>query len=428
MISSSVHNDLLDVLAGEPVNTHPLRTEALRAFRALGLPGTKHEEYKHTPITRTLEKALPLNATFVSTGTLPDNTHWQIAETEAYQVVLLNGELQPEKSLLPDYVTAVPMHLASTTLQQATNNLGKYADFRNDAFAAWNTASWSDGLFLEIPPGVTMDKPLIIYYLHDSSAGPVKAVTRNLVLAGANSKATLVEKWHTSGKNPAVSNSLSEIVLQDHAHVNHLVIQADTELHIQYLFNQFWQHTGSRLNSHVITLDGAFIRNNTRVALDGENCETHLYGLYLLHENNMADNHTVVDHRKPNSHSNELYKGILEDQAKGVFNGKIFVRPDAQKTNAFQSNRNILLSDKATINTKPQLEIWADDVKCSHGCTIGQLDNEALFYLRSRGIDNDTARAMVLYAFASELLETVAHPDLKHHLDNLVSERLHKNF
>jgi Fe-S cluster assembly protein SufD len=428
MTSSSVHNHLMDALVGEPVHPHPLRAEALRIFRSLGLPGTKHEEYKHTPITRTLEKALSLNASFVSTGKLPDQKLWQIAEPDAYQAVLLNGVWVPEKSSLPDYVTALPMHFASTKLEQASDSLGRYADFRSDAFAAWNTASWSDGLFLEIPAGVTMDKPLIIYYLHDSSSGPVKAVTRNLVLAGANSEVSIIEKWHTSGNNPAISNSFSEIVLHDQARLNHLVIQADNELHIQYLFNQFWQNTGSRLNSHVITLDGAFIRNNTRVALDGENCESHLYGLYLLHKNSVADNHTVVDHRKPNSFSNELYKGILEDQAKGVFNGKIFVRPDAQKTNAFQSNRNILLSDKATINTKPQLEIWADDVKCSHGCTTGQLDKEALFYLRARGIDKDTARAMVLYAFASELLETVAHPGLKHYLDNLVSERLHKNF
>jgi len=428
MTNPSDHTDLLNMLAGEPVNTHPLRMEALRAFRALGLPGTKHEEYKHTPITRTLEKALPLHASFAGSGNLPDQKDWLVSETDTYRVVLLNGRLLSEKSLLPDYITALPMHLASTTLQQASNNLGKYADFRSDAFAAWNTASWSDGLFLEIPAGVTMDKPLIIYYLHDSSVGSVKSVTRNLVLAGADSEATIVEKWHSSGNNPVVSNSLSEVVLHEQARLNHLVIQADTGSHIQYLFNQFWQHTGSRLNSHVITLDGAFIRNNTRVALDGETCESHLYGLYLLHKNSVADNHTVVDHRKPNSYSNELYKGILDDQAKGVFNGKIFVRPDAQKTNAFQSNRNILLSDKATINTKPQLEIWADDVKCSHGCTIGQLDKEALFYLRTRGIDNDTARAMVLYAFASELLETVDHPDLRYYLDNLVSERLHKNF
>lgn len=142
----------------------------------------------------------------------------------------------------------------------------------------------------------------------------------------------------------------------------------------------------------------------------------------------MVDNHTVVDHKKPHSYSNELYKGVIDDSAKGIFNGKIFVRPHAQKTNAFQSNRNILLSDKATVNTKPQLEIWADDVKCSHGCTTGQLDEEAIFYLRTRGINKETAQAMVLYAFAGEVIETVKSEVLKEYFDELISERLHKNF
>src|SRR5688500_17169871 len=153
-----------------------------------------------------------------------------------------------------------------------------------------------------------------------------------------------------------------------------------------------------------------------------------MYGLYLVGKDTIADNHTVVDHRQPNSFSNELYKGIVEDSAKGVFNGKIFVRPNAQKTNAFQANRNILLSDKASVNTKPQLEIWADDVKCSHGCTSGQLDEEALFYLQTRGIGKDTARAMMLYAFAGELLETIKNSSLKEYIVGLISERLHKNF
>ena len=170
------------------------------------------------------------------------------------------------------------------------------------------------------------------------------------------------------------------------------------------------------------------IRNNLQLILDGEGIESHMDGLYILQGDTLADNHTVVDHRKPHANSNELYKGIMDDNAKGVFNGKIYVRPDAQKTNAFQSNRNILLSDKATVNTKPQLEIWADDVKCSHGCTTGQLDEEAMFYLQARGIDKVTARAMMLYAFAGEVLDKIDSEPLKNYFDALISERLHKNF
>ena len=162
--------------------------------------------------------------------------------------------------------------------------------------------------------------------------------------------------------------------------------------------------------------------------MDGEGIESHMYGLYLLGKDTLADNHTVADHRKPNSFSNELYKGVMDGSSRGVFNGKIYVRPDAQKTNAFQANRNILLTDKATVNTKPQLEIWADDVKCSHGCTSGQLDEEALFYLQTRGINKETAQAMMLYAFAGEVMDAVKDPVIKTYLDQVISERLHKNF
>lgn len=188
------------------------------------------------------------------------------------------------------------------------------------------------------------------------------------------------------------------------------------------------QSTSSKLNTFTLTLNGQLVRNNLQILIDGEHCESHFYGLYLLNGNTLADNHTVVDHKKPNSFSNEMYKGIMDGNSKGVFNGKIYVRPHAQKTNAFQSNRNILISDTATVNTKPQLEIWADDVKCSHGCTSGQLDEEALFYLRSRGISETNAKAMLLYAFAAEVLEPIQNETLKAYLDHLIAERLQKNF
>jgi Fe-S cluster assembly protein SufD len=205
-------------------------------------------------------------------------------------------------------------------------------------------------------------------------------------------------------------------------------IQHDANNRYQHAITEIYQKNFSRVNTYTFTLHGKLFRNNLHLQLDGEGIESHMYGLYLLNDDTLADSHTVVDHKKANSFSNELYKGVMDESSKGVFNGKIFVRPNAQKTNAFQANRNILLSDKATINTKPQLEIWADDVKCSHGCTTGQLDEEALFYLRSRGLSNDTARGMMLYAFAGEVLDFVKHPVLKEYLDTLISDRLHKNF
>jgi Fe-S cluster assembly protein SufD len=188
------------------------------------------------------------------------------------------------------------------------------------------------------------------------------------------------------------------------------------------------QANSSHVNTFTLTLNGQLVRNNFGIAIDGEHCESHFHGLYLLNNTTLADNHTVVDHKKPNSFSNEIYKGVMDGNSKGIFNGKIFVRPQAQKTNAFQSNRNILLTDTATINTKPQLEIWADDVKCSHGCTSGQLDEEALFYLQSRGIPKQKAKAMLLYAFAAEVFAPIKNEVLKNYIDHLVAERLHQIF
>lgn len=216
--------------------------------------------------------------------------------------------------------------------------------------------------------------------------------------------------------------------MAENAGLNLYTIQNDQGPRHQVGLIRIHQAAFSRVNTFTFTLSGKIIRNNLQLILDGEGIESHMYGLYLLANDTVADNHTVVDHRMPNSYSNELYKGVMDGSSRGVFNGKIYVRPQAQKTNAFQANRNILLSPNAIINTKPQLEIWADDVKCSHGCTSGQLDEEALFYLRTRGIDKRSAQGMMLYAFAGEVLTYVKNPVVKEYLDVVISERLHKNF
>jgi Fe-S cluster assembly protein SufD len=267
-----------------------------------------------------------------------------------------------------------------------------------------------------------------MHHIHEATAGEVNTISRTLIVTGINSVATIVEKFDSVGTSNHFSNQVTEAVVAENAQLNFYSIQNDAGNRYQYNHTQFDQANYSRVNTYTFTLNGKLVRNNLHLSLDGEGIESHMFGLYLLHNDTLADNHTVVDHRKANSYSNELYKGIMDNSSKGVFNGKIYVRPHAQKTNAFQANRNISLTDKATINTKPQLEIWADDVKCSHGCTTGQLDEEAMFYLQSRGISKDTARAMMLYAFAGEIIDNIKHPELKDYLDQLVSERLHKNF
>ena len=346
--------------------------------------------------------------------------------------MFINGKFSKEHSTIISPSSAVEI----LTLQDAmmtkkdivSNHLGKLADFSSDAYCAWNTASFNDGVFIQVPDNKVVDEPVLIYHIHDTRSGQIISANRNLVLLGKNSELTIVEKYDSVGSGNGFSSQVSEAVINENASLNWFLIQNDKGNRFQFDHKQIQQARSSRVNTYTFTLDGKAVRNNLHLGIDGEGIDSHMYGLYLLGKETLADNHTVVDHRQPNSFSNELYKGIIDDSAKGVFNGKIYVRPNAQKTNAFQANRNILLTDKASVNTKPQLEIWADDVKCSHGCTTGQLDEEALFYLRSRGISKDTARAMVLYAFAGELLETVKNNAIRQYLDQVVSERLHKNF
>ncbi len=402
----------------------PLRESAKTTFLQLGLPRVKTEEYRHTPITRVLEKNFNFSVLQNSISTLKSIKDFEIPELSAHVVVMLNGEFSESLSK----ISGSDVTIRKLNENEHREHLAKYADFKSDSLVAWNTAGWQGGVFIQVAENKVVDKPIIIYNIHDASNEEVKSITRNLIVVGKNSEVTVVEKFDSIGSNPNFSNQVTEGIVFENAALNFYSIQADHGNRYQFGQTTIWQANHSRVNTYTFTLDGKFVRNNLQLLLDGEGCESHMYGLYLLHGDTLADNHTVVDHRKPNSFSNELYKGVLEGNSKGVFNGKIFVRPDAQKTNAFQTNRNILLSDKATINTKPQLEIWADDVKCSHGCTTGQLDEEAMFYLRSRGIEKNTARAMMLYAFVAEVLDNIPNEKLKTFIDSMVSERLHKNF
>lgn len=407
-----------------------LREDALAQFQRLGLPAARNEEYKHTPVTRLLEKNFSLGvANAASAGV--DPTRYFIPEVTGSVLVFVNGVFSPSHSSLPatGNVTVQPLSKAvHDRAEGIEEHLGQIADYTADAFAAWNTAAWTDGTYIHVPANTIIDEPVLIYHIHDVQAGQVITSARNLVVVGKGSEVTILEKFDSVGGGNGFSTLVSEAVVAENAGLTWYSIQNDAGNRYQFDYKQIKQSNSSRVSTFTFTLDGKFVRNNLHLSLDGEGIDSHMYGLYLVGKDTIADNHTVVDHREPNSYSNELYKGIVEDSAKGVFNGKIFVRPNAQKTNAFQANRNILVSDKATVNTKPQLEIWADDVKCSHGCTSGQLDEEALFYLQTRGIGKETARAMMLYAFAAELLETIKNPSLKTYIDGLISERLHKDF
>jgi Fe-S cluster assembly protein SufD len=412
------------------ISADAVRTDALKTFQELGLPVGKSEEYKHTPVTRYLEK----NFTFApspASAPLKDIKQFFIPGLEANTIVFIDGVYAEEHSTLLDTEHIRIQRLEEVLASKdgtALQHFGKYINYKSDAFAAWNTAAWNHGIFVHVTDNAIIEQPIVIYHISNATAGEIVAHSRNLLVIGKSSEVTVIEKFSSTGGANHFSNIATEVVVNENAGFNLYTIQNDKGNRYQLGLTEIYQKNASRVNTYTFSLEGKLVRNNLHLQLDGEGIESHMYGLYLLAGDTLADNHTVVDHKKPNSFSNELYKGIMGDSSRGVFNGKIFVRPNAQKTNAFQANRNIALTDKATVNTKPQLEIWADDVKCSHGCTSGQLDEEAVFYLQTRGISKETARAMMLYAFAGEVLDNIKHPVIKDYVDAAVSERLHKNF
>lgn len=407
------------------------RKLALEKLISIGLPESKSEEYKFTPITKLLAKQFDpkeITSTYPSTA---DNLSGLIdQEDRGHCVVFVNGSYNSELSQLDNNAQVTILSLTDALKSHSSliiDQLSK-ANGSSDPFALLNNAQWQEGLFINVSKNTRVEKPLVLYHLFDASESKIALHTRLIVNVGPNAEFKIVEKTNSVGANSIFHTFNEDIVVNENASFEYCKIQNGPGQLVQLNNTTVQQHNSSRADTYTFTLNGKLIRNNLNILIDGEGCESHFYGLYLLDGDTLADNHTTVDHRKPNSFSNELYKGLMDGKSKGVFNGKIYVRPHAQKTNAFQSNRNILLSETATINTKPQLEIWADDVKCSHGCTTGQLDTEALFYLQSRGIPKATAKAMLLYAFAGEVLEVVKDEHLRAYLDNLISKRLHKSF
>lgn len=435
MNSTITHKDLTDeVIAsfqeakfGEASKN---REKAIQFLKKNGLPSTKHEEYRFAPITKSLEK----NFTWtneVSPSSTKSIDEFLIPALDAHLIVFINGVYSTELSVVKNLPGGVKVKTLSEAFESEKETIDQYFDklvnSEVDSFAALNSVFWQEGVFIHVPKNTIVEKPFLILHINDASQTQVIAHTRILAVIGNSSALNVIEKFDSVGTNPVFNTLTEEIVVSEHANFEYCKIQNDDQLH-QVANTVIHQSNSSQVNTFTLTLQGKVIRNNFNITIDGEHCESHFYGLYLLNGSTLADNHTVVDHRKANSFSNELYKGIMDGNSKGVFNGKIFVRPHAQKTNAFQSNRNIIISDSATVNTKPQLEIWADDVKCSHGCTTGQLDEEAMFYLRSRGISESIAKAMLLYAFAADVLTPIKNEALKSYLDGLIAERLHKNF
>ncbi len=417
------YSSLTSGLNGEQTaDLSQLRHKALDSFNSQGFPQNKSEEYKYTPITKTLLKSLRTDEPQVmEPQTVPPFNEYLLPDLQGHLVVFWNGRLVYCTDDLPHGLSIEPIDPQGNSL--AESGIGTIANYQKDAFTALNTALFNHGAFIRVAEGSIIDEPVVLYHLWDNKANYMQ--TRHLVMAEANSQSQVVEIYRcTSGTENTFHNTVTEVTVDKNAHFSYHKVQTECGENIHVGNTHISQASDSTVKCTTITTEGRMVRNNLNLTVDGSNCESHMYGLYLLHGTNHVDNHTTVDHRLPHSYSNELYKGIINDRAAGVFNGKIFVRQDAQKTNAFQSNKNLLLSDHASMNTKPQLEIWADDVKCSHGATTGQLDDEQLFYLRARGLDKQQARSLLLYAFAQETLEQVTSPVLKDYLDQVIQARL----
>lgn len=391
---------------------------AYQRIKEQDFPTKRHEEWKYTSLDRVLKRNLqvPISKREFDSSWLKTAS---IDGFDAYNVVLYNGTLLSHDEL-PKGVTLV-------SALNGKESIGA-DDKEGDVFENINKAFANDHVAIEVAANSVVEKPIYLQHFVDAFADNVLVQKSYSIQVKDNAEVTFVERQITIGDHSSLSNGLNTISVSRNARVGHIVIQDDTTMASQVARTYVNQAADSVYSNYTFSISGEIIRNNIHLALDGEHCEGNLYGLYLLAGKEHVDNHTLVDHKMPNCESNELYKGVLNDHSIGVFNGKVFVRQDAQKTNAYQQNRNLLMSDNATINTKPQLEIWADDVKCSHGATVGQLDMEQLFYLRTRGVDEDTAKSLMVYAFASEIVERIPSDPIKQFLLKRISEKLKFNF
>lgn len=391
--------------------------EAIRHLEEFGIPNNKHEDYKYCNLEAVFRKE------FKSIGNewnaVPDAAAYKLEG--CINVVVVNGKYRAELSDKTDEALISTLEEADQAV--VAKHLTKYADVNSDPLIALNTAFSSKGLFIQISS--VLSRPLHIINICSASANAL-VNARQLVLSEGNSQATLIESFVSADQNAAnvFHNHLTEVYVGENAQLRSFRLQYEDLKTYQVNTTQAQVKRYGNYTTHTFTFGGALVRNNLNVVLAYDLCEAHLNGLFITNGSQLADNHTLVDHQKPNCQSNELYKGIAKGKSTGVFNGKIFVRKDAQKTNAYQSSKNILLSDDATINTKPQLEIYADDVKCSHGTSTGKVDESALFYLKARGIGEDSARKLLLQAFAQELIDKVEIESLQQKILELFEKAL----
>jgi Fe-S cluster assembly protein SufD len=418
--------------AKQPSWLFPLRKAGMARFAELGFPTTKDEDWRFTnvspiaklPFRPVLQPAAP--------GVSADRIAQSVfGSLPARRLVFINGHFAPSLSSPGPRLPGVRvMNLAAALAEDPAfleQHLGRYVQTEKNSFAALNAAFFQDGGFIHVGKGVSVEEPIHLVYVSALKEPGAASNPRNLIIAEEGSHVTVLETHFSTVESPQFSNVVTELMAGDGASVEHLKFQDENlaAYHIASIHAQFGRNSNTIL--HSIATGAKLSRNSIHAHLAGEGLECVLNGLYLTRGDQLADHHMVVEHAQPHCASHEYYNGILDGRSKGVFHGRILVRQAAQKTDAKQTNKNLLLSDDATIDTKPQLEIYADDVKCTHGATVGQLNEESIFYLRTRGIGTDTARRMLIHSFAGEIIERIRFRTARDEMDRLVWDRLEAN-
>lgn len=417
--------------AADPSWLNQLRRAGIAHFAEKGIPTVRDEEYRFTNLKSLEQQAFDFCCGAVDTDPASSRISQQLFDQlDAYLVVLVNGRYSSELSNLsglPEGCVVESLNDAILTREEwVQSRLATQVQVDQSALAALNTAFFGDGLFIHVGRNNQLDKPIQILQLThpgEGNSNPVATHPRMLVVADTGASVSLVERC--VGPDGALywTNAVSEFFVGPNASVEHLKVQEESLQAVHTAAIQAYLEADAKFTSHSIAVGASISRNDIQSALDGKGSEAVLNGLYLGQGQQLVDHHTLMDHRQPNCNSHEYYHGILTDDSRGVFNGKIYVHQIAQKTDAIQNSRNLVLSDRATVNSKPQLEIFADDVRCTHGATIGQLDEDSVFYLRARGINEAKARRMLIHAFASDVVDRIPYQAVKDYLETILADR-----
>ena len=405
---------------------HDIRSEAIKNFESIGFPNKKLENWKYTSLKNLLKNDFIVLPEINNLLEFKDIKKYLIDDIDSNKIIFVDGKYSSHLSDTPH--EGMDICILSAALSQSKyellveNYFNKIAN--DDGITSLNTAFSSEGAFIHIPKNKFVDKPIQIIHFSTGNESSLMFQPRNLIIVDENSQVQIIERHQSLSENKVFTNSVTEIYADKKSIIDYYKIQNDN-LEASLIDNTYVdQQRNSSFTMHTFSFGNELVRNNLNISQNDQFIETTIKGVTIIGDKQHVDHNTLINHNKPNCNSHQDYKGIYDDKSTGVFNGQVMVKKVAQKTNAFQSNNNVLLSDQATINAKPQLEIYADDVKCSHGCTVGQLDKNALFYLKSRGIPEKEATALLMYGFANNILESVKIPEIKTRINHIIANKL----